>query len=50
MPKSLEDHAENFDLRHEDFNDPEYLYELYSHMRDRTAFAHTDSPFFAHRR
>ena len=47
MPKSLEDHAENFDLRHEDFNDPEYLYELYSHMRDRTAFAHTDSPFFA---
>ncbi len=28
MPKSLEDHAENFDLRHEDFNDPEYLYEL----------------------
>ena len=47
MPKSLEDHAENFDLRHEDFNDPEFLYEVYSHMRGKAAFAHTDFPFLS---
>ena len=50
MPKSLEDHAENFDLRHEDFNDPDYLYELYSHMRDRTAFRAHRLPVLTPRR
>lgn len=49
MPKSLEDHAENLDLRHEDFNDPDYLYEVYSHMRDKAAIAHTDFPFLTPR-
>ena len=49
VPKSLEDHAENLDLRHEDFNDPDYLYEVYSHMRDKTAIAHTDFPFLTPR-
>ncbi|MGA9674088.1 MAG: cytochrome P450 [Mycobacterium sp.] len=49
MPKSLEDHAENFDLRHEDFKDPDFLYELYSHMRDKTAITHTDFPFLSTR-
>lgn len=49
MPKSLKDHAENLDLRHEDFNDPEYLYEVYSHMRDQAAIAHTDFPFLSAR-
>ena len=34
MPKSLEDHAENFDLRHEDFKDPDYLVRaVFAHAR-----------------
>jgi len=49
VPKSLEEHAENFDLRHEDFNDPDYLYAVYSHMRENAAFAHTDFPFLSTR-
>lgn len=49
MPKSLEDHAENLDLRHEDFNNPDYLYEVYSCMREQTAIAHTDFPFLTPR-
>lgn len=49
MPKSLEDHADNLDLRHEDFNDPDYLYEVYSCMRARNAIAHTDFPFLTPR-
>lgn len=47
MPRSADDHAENWDLRHEDFNDPDFLYEVYSVMRTRTPFAHTDSPFLS---
>ena len=37
MPKSLEDHAENFDLRHEDFKDPDYLVRVVFHMRDKNS-------------
>jgi hypothetical protein len=28
--KSLEEHAQNGDLRHEDFKDNDYLYDVYS--------------------
>jgi cytochrome P450 len=49
VPKSLEDHAENFDLRHEDFNDPDYLYDVYAHMREKSAITHTDFPFLTPR-
>lgn len=42
-----EEHAENWDLRHEDFNDNDFLYAVYDVMRGRTAFAHTDVPFLA---
>ena len=46
MPKSPEEHADNWDLRHEDFNDHDLLYEVYSVMRRRAPIAHTESPFF----
>ena len=29
MPKPPEEHAENWDLRHEDFNDNDFLYDVY---------------------
>ena len=45
MPKPAEEHAANWDLRHEDFNDNDFLYDVYSVMRDRAPFAHTDVPF-----
>ncbi|QRY46910.1 cytochrome P450 [Mycolicibacterium boenickei] len=46
MPKSPEEHARNWDLRHEDFNDHDLLYEVYSVMRRQAPIAHTESPFF----
>jgi cytochrome P450 len=45
VTKSLEEHAENWDLRHEDFQDNDLLYDVYSVMRDKAPFAHTDAPF-----
>lgn len=30
MTKSLEEHAQNWDLRHEDFGDNDFLYDVYS--------------------
>ncbi len=42
-----EEHAENWDLRHEDFNDNDFLYQVYSVMREKESFAHTDVPFLA---
>jgi cytochrome P450 len=45
VSKSPEEHARNLDLRHEDFNDPEYLYEVYEVMRESAPFCHQDSPF-----
>jgi cytochrome P450 len=45
MPKSPEDHAENWDLRHEDFKDNDFLYDVYSVMRRNSPFSHTDTPF-----
>jgi cytochrome P450 len=47
MPKSPEEHADNWDLRHADFNDDGFLYEVYSVMRQRSPFAHTDTPFLS---
>ncbi|PXX06973.1 cytochrome P450 [Mycolicibacterium moriokaense] len=46
-PKSLEEHAENWDLRHEDFKDNDFLYDVYSVMRRNAPFAHTDTPFLS---
>ncbi|KUI34913.1 cytochrome [Mycobacterium sp. IS-1590] len=43
--RSPEQHAENWDLRHEDFNDEEFLYDVYAVMRQRGPFVHTDTPF-----
>jgi cytochrome P450 len=45
VTKSLEQHAETWDLRHEDFNDNDLLYDVYSVMREKAPFAHTDTPF-----
>jgi cytochrome P450 len=42
-----EDHAENWDLRHSDFQDNDFLYDVYSVMRQKSPFAHTDSPFLS---
>jgi len=47
VPKSLEGHAENWDLRHEDFKDNDFLYDVYSVMRQKAPFAHTDTPFLS---
>ena len=47
MPRPPEEHAENLDLRHEDFNDNDFLYDVYSVMRERTAFSHTEVPFLS---
>jgi cytochrome P450 len=45
MAKSLNEHAENWDLRHEDFKDNDFLYDVYSVMRRNAPFAHPDTPF-----
>ena len=45
--KSLEEHAQNWDLRHEDFKDNDFLYDVYSVMRQNAPFAHTDTPFLS---
>ncbi|OBA80304.1 cytochrome [Mycobacterium sp. 1164966.3] len=45
MSKSPEEHARNFDLRHEDFDDQEFLYEVYAVMRESGPFSHQDVPF-----
>ncbi|MBX7449887.1 cytochrome P450 [Mycolicibacterium sp. 3033] len=47
MTSTPEQHAENWDLRHEDFNDAELLYDVYAAMRRRRTPVHTDSPFLA---
>ena len=47
MTKSLEEHAKNWDLRHEDFKENDFLYDVYSVMRDNAPFAHTDTPFLS---
>ncbi|OBK19359.1 cytochrome P450 [Mycobacterium asiaticum] len=43
--KSPEEHARNFDLRHEDFHHQEFLYEVYAVMRESGPFSHQDVPF-----
>ncbi|OBJ18010.1 cytochrome [Mycobacterium colombiense] len=45
MSKSPEEHARNLDLRHEDFNDQAFLYEVYAVMRESGPFSHQDVPF-----
>jgi cytochrome P450 len=45
VSKSPEEHARNFDLRHEDFDDQEFLYEVYAAMRESGPFSHQDVPF-----
>ncbi|MFY1621184.1 cytochrome P450, partial [Micromonospora sp. WMMD736] len=47
MTQTPERHADNWDLRHADFNDNDFLYDVYAVMRDKSPFAHTDSPFLA---
>lgn len=47
MSKRAEEHAENWDLRHPDFNDSDFLYDVYSVMREKAPFAHTDTPFLS---
>jgi cytochrome P450 len=42
-----EDHADNWDLRHEDFQDHDFLYDVYEIMRQNAPFAHTDTPFLS---
>ena len=37
--KSLEEHAQNWDLRHEDFKDDDFMYDVYSVMRQNAHFA-----------
>jgi cytochrome P450 len=46
VPKSPDEHAENWDLRHQDFNDNDFLYDVYSVMRQKP-FSHTDVPFLS---
>jgi cytochrome P450 len=45
VTKSPDEHARNLDLRHEDFNDPDYLYEVYEVMRESTPFSHQEEAF-----
>lgn len=47
MTTSPESHAQNWDLRHTDFNDPDLLYDVYRVMRTSCPFPHTDRPFLA---
>lgn len=42
-----QEHADNWDLRHQDFNDNDFLYDVYSVMRERSPFARTDNPFLS---
>jgi len=44
---TVEQHAENWDLRHADFNDPDFLYDVYTVMRGNSPFARTDNPFLS---
>lgn len=46
MRKSLEQHADQWDLRDPDFGSEELLFEVYKVMRERGAFVQTDRPFF----
>jgi len=45
VSRSPEDHADNWDLRHEDFNNDDFLYDVYAVMRQNSPFSHTDEPF-----
>ncbi|WP_445170416.1 cytochrome P450 [Mycolicibacterium sp. Dal123E01] len=45
--KTREEHAANLDLRHQDFNDNDFLYDVYEVMRRDTPFSHTDTPFLS---
>jgi cytochrome P450 len=45
MPKSVEEHADNWDLRDPDFADNDLLYDVYAVMREKAPFVHTDAPF-----
>jgi cytochrome P450 len=47
VPRSAEEHANNWDLRHEDFKDNDFLYDVYEVMRSNSPFAHTDTPFLS---
>jgi cytochrome P450 len=47
VTRSLEEHAQNWDLRHADFQDNDFLYDVYAVMRRNAPFAHTDSPFLS---
>lgn len=47
MTLPLEQHAENWDLRHGDFNDNDVLYDVYAVMRQNSPFARTDKPFLS---
>ncbi|OAN37936.1 cytochrome P450 [Mycolicibacterium iranicum] len=47
MTRTPEQHAENWDLRHEDFNDNDFLYDVYSVMREKSPFTRTDKPFLS---
>ena len=47
MPKTPREHADNFDLRDPDFRDNDLLYDVYSIMRERAPFVHTDTPFLS---
>jgi len=45
VKKTAAEHAQDLDLRHEDFNDPDYLYEVYDVMRQSAPFTHQTTPF-----
>lgn len=47
MTQAPEGHAENWDLRHADFNDNDFLYDVYAVMRQKSPFARTDRPFLS---
>lgn len=47
MTQTPERHAENWDLRHADFNDNDFLYDVYSVMREKSPFARTSNPFLS---
>jgi len=47
VTRPREDHAQNWDLRHEDFNDNDFLYDVYAVMRQNSPFSHTDTPFLS---
>lgn len=47
MTATPRQHAQNWDLRHPDFNDNDLLYDVYAAMRHDCPFPHTDKPFLA---